>query len=414
MNISVFGLGYVGTVSAACLARDGHKVIGVDVNPDKVARVARGESPIIESGLGELLDAGVKAGRISATISALDAVQATDISLISVATPSRSDGVLDLTALETVCAQIGKAVDAKGVSHIVAIRSTVFPGTTERCAAILRQFAHETPVHVAFNPEFLREGAAVRDFDEPPCTVIGTTDPAAADAMRQLYATVRAAIFVTEPAVAELIKLAANAWHAAKICFANEIGRLAAAASVDGRKVMEIFVQDTKLNVSAAYLRPGFSFGGSCLPKDLRSLTSYARLHNLEVPLLASLRRSNQIPIERAVERVLTLGKRRVGLLGLTFKPGTDDLRESPAVELAERLMGKGCDVRILDHAVRKAKLIGANRAYIEQHIPHLASLLVADAKELLEHAEVLVVTHDTAEFRALAQQAGVPVLDLA
>jgi len=414
MKISIFGLGYVGSVNAACLARDGHTVVGVDVNPDKVARMSRGESPVTEAGLDELLAAGVRAGRISATISALEAVAATEISLISVATPSRADGTLDLAALEAVCAQIGRAVDAKAARHVVVIRSTVFPGTTERCAVILRQFAQKTPVHVAFNPEFLREGAAVADFDAPPYTIIGTTDAVAERALRELYGTIRAPVFVCEPAVAELVKLVSNAWHATKICFANEIGRLAAAASVDGRKVMEIFAQDTKLNVSAAYLRPGFAFGGSCLPKDVRSLTSFARLNNIETPLLSSLKRSNQIPIERAVERVMALGKRQIGLLGLAFKPGTDDLRESPAVELAERLIGKGCDVRILDPAVRAAKLIGANRAYIQQHLPHLASLLAADAAELLRHAEALVVVHDTAEFRALAQQARVPALHLA
>jgi len=409
MKISVFGLGYVGAVTTACLAREGHTVVGVDINPDKVARIARGESPIIEAGLPELLTAGVKAGRISATTSALDAVKATDVSLVSVATPSKADGSLDLTALHAVCHQIGEAVAAKRTELVVAIRSTVFPGTTTQCSELFGD-----NVHVAFNPEFLREGAALRDFDAPAYTVIGTTDPVAEAALRQLYATVHAPIFVTEPAVAELIKLASNAWHATKVCFANEIGRLAANAGADGRKVMEIFAQDTKLNVSPTYLRPGFAFGGSCLPKDVRSLTSFARLQNVEVPLLASLARTNQLQIELAVERVLATGKRRVGLLGLAFKPGTDDLRESPAVELAERLMGKGCEVRILDNAVREAKLIGANREYIEKKIPHLTSLLVADAADLFRHAEVIVVAHDTAEFRALAQQAGVPVLNLA
>lgn len=413
MKISVFGLGYVGAVSAACLARNGHKVIGVDINPEKVARVTRGEATVIEPGLGELLAEGVKAGRISATISAQDAVAATDVSLISVATPSRPDGALDLAALDAVCAQIGRAVDAKGSPHIVIIRSTVLPGTTERCAGLMRQFAGSIPIHVAFNPEFLREGCAVADFNAPPYTIVGTTDPVAEQAARELYATIPAPLLVTLPAVAELIKLAANAWHAAKICFANEIGRLAASAGVDGRKVMEILVQDTKLNISPAYLRPGFSFGGSCLPKDLRSLLYFARHHNVELPLLASLGRSNQIPIERATERVLAQGKPRVGLLGLAFKPGSDDLRESPAVELAERLIGKGCDVRIYDPTVRDSKLVGSNRTYVEQHLPHLSKLLVADAKELVRHAELLVLMHDTPEFRAIVRQAGLSFLDL-
>ncbi|MCX7887220.1 MAG: UDP-glucose/GDP-mannose dehydrogenase family protein [Verrucomicrobiae bacterium] len=413
MKISVFGLGYVGSVTAACLARDGHKVIGVDVNPEKVSRVARGEPPVIEPGLGELLAEGVRAGRISATISAVDAVQATEVSLVSVATPSRPDGAPDLAALDAVCAQIGKAVDAKGSRHIVVIRSTVQPGTTQRCEGLIRQFAGAIPVHVAFNPEFLREGSAVADFLAPPYTIIGTTDPLAEQAVRELYGTIPAPVIVTEPAVAELVKLAANAWHATKICFANEIGRLAAGAAVSGRKVMDILVQDTKLNTSAAYLRPGFAFGGSCLPKDVRSLLHFARHHNVEVPLLAAIHRSNQVPIERAVERVLAQGKPRVGMLGLAFKPGSDDLRESPAVELAERLIGKGCDVRILDPTVHGSKLVGANRAYVEQHLPHLSKLLVADAKELVRHAELLLLMHDTAEFRAVVRQSGLSCIDL-
>lgn len=414
MKISVFGLGYVGAVTTGCLARDGHAVVGVDINPDKVARIARGESPIIEDGLPELLAAGVKAGRISATTSALDAVKTTDLSLISVATPSRADDSFDLTALFNVCRQIGEAVAAKGRAHVVVIRSTVFPGTTHECRELLRQGAGNVPVHVAFNPEFLREGVALRDYDAPAYTIVGTTDPVAEAALRQLYATIFAPLFVTEPALAELIKLASNAWHATKVSFANEIGRIAGQVGVDGREMMEIFARDTKLNASAAYLQPGFAFGGSCLPKDVRSLTSFARLRNVEVPLLASLARTNQLQIDLAVARVLATGKRRVGLLGLAFKPGTDDLRESSSVELAERLMGKGCEVRILDNVVRGSELIGANRAYIEKHIPNLAGLLVADGPELLRHAEVIVITHDTAEFRALAQQANAPVLSLA
>ena len=416
MKISVFGLGYVGAVTSACLARAGFSVTGVDVNPEKVALIARGQAPIIEPGLAELLRAGVDSGRLRATTSAREAVAATDMSLVSVGTPSRADGSLDLSLVFRVCAEIGDAVAAKGGTHVVVLRSTMFPGATARCAEILRQHAGPVTVPVAFNPEFLREGQALPDFDAPPYTIIGTTDPLAEQATRALYAAIAAPVIVTAPVVAEMIKLAANAWHATKISFANEIGRIAKGAGADGRLVMAILARDTKLNASAAYLQPGFAFGGSCLPKDLRSLTSFARLKNIEVPLLNALRVTNQLQIELALETILATGKKRVGLLGLAFKAGTDDLRESPAVALAEGLIGKGCDLRILDSAVREAKLIGANREFIEKHLPHMSRLLVKSAADLLAHAEVIVVTHGAAEFRELLTQVGpaIPILDFA
>jgi GDP-mannose 6-dehydrogenase len=415
MRISVFGLGYVGVVTSSCLARDGFSVIGVDVNPDKVAMVAAGQAPIIELGLADLLRTGVQSGRLRATTSAVDAVRETDISLVSVGTPSRPDGTLDLAHVFKVSAEIGAAIANKAGPHVVIIRSTMLPGGTRRCGEILREHAGRIPVHVAFNPEFLREGSAIRDFDTPPYTVVGATDPVAERAAREMYASIAAPIIVTDPAVAEMIKLASNAWHATKIAFANEIGRVAKAVNADGRRVMEIFMQDTRLNISTAYLRPGFAYGGSCLPKDVRALTSFGRTQNADLPLLSSLATSNAAQIDSALRQVLAIGKRRVGLLGLAFKPGTDDLRESPAVELAERLMGKGYDLRILDPSVRQAKLVGANREYIEKKIPHLSSLLVASASELLEHAEIVVVAHGAAEFRDLIEliRPDVPIIDL-
>lgn len=415
MKISVFGMGYVGVVTSACLARDGFSVIGVDVNPDKVAMVSAGQAPIIELGLADLLRAGVQSGRLRATTSATDAVRETDISLVNVGTPSRPDGTLDLTHVFKVSTEIGAAIASKAKPHVVIIRSTMLPGGTRRCSEILREHAGKTPVHVGFNPEFLREGSAIRDFDTPPYTIIGTTDPVAERAAREMYATLSAPIIVTDLAVAEMIKLASNAWHATKIAFANEIGRVAKTVGADGRRVMEIFTQDTRLNISAAYLRPGFAYGGSCLPKDVRALTSFTKTQSVDLPLLSSLTISNAAQIEAALRQVLALGKRRVGLLGLAFKSGTDDLRESPAVELAERLMGKGYDLRILDSAVRQAKLIGANREFIEKRIPHLSSLLVASASELLQHAEVVVVAHGAAEFRELIEliRPDVPIIDL-
>jgi len=416
MKVSVFGLGYVGTVGTACLARDGISVVSVDVNPDKVAMVSSGQAPVVEPGLAELLEVGVRSGRLQATTSAVEAVMSTDVSFITVGTPSQSDGALDVSIVLRVCDEIGAAIAAKGEPHVVVIRSTVLPGTTARCAEILQKHAKNGSIPVAFNPEFTREGTAIRDYDTPAYTIIGTTDPRAERVLREIYATVASPILVTEPAVAEIIKLVSNAWHASKIVFANEIGRLGKALDLDARKVMDVLTQDSKLNMSSAYMRPGFAFGGSCLPKDVRVLTYFARIQNIDLPLLSSLMSSNQAQIDSALDQVLDTGKHRVGIVGLAFKANTDDLRESPAVELAERLMGKGCDLRILDPAVCQAKLVGANRRYIETKIPHLSRLLVTSASELLQHAEVIVVTQHSSEFREMLtwRKPGVPIIDLA
>ena len=415
MKISVFGLGYVGAVSSACFARDGFEVVGVDVHPEKVERVGAGKAPIIELGLGELLADAVRKGRLTTTTSARDAVAATQLSMISVGTPSRTDGAVDLAYVYKVCEEIGDAIAAKASPHVVVIRSTVAPGTTKRCTEILQQHAGGTPVHVAFNPEFLREGAAIRDFDAPPYTIIGTADPIAEKAVRELYAGVNAPVLVIPAEQAELIKASANAWHATKISFANEIGRLAKAHGVDGRAVMDLLVQDTKLNISPAYLKPGFAFGGSCLPKDVRALIAQGRDAGASLPLLESLLTSNDRHIDHAEALVLQQGKTRIGVLGLAFKAGTDDLRESPALELVRRLLDRGLAVRVLDDAVREATLIGSNRRFVEEHLPQLPSLLVGNESELLEHAELVVVTQGAARFRQWLDESAphLPVVDL-
>lgn len=414
MRISVFGMGYVGVVTSACMARDGLEVVGVDVNPEKVDMINRGRSPIIELGLSELLDSAVKSGRLTATTSAEEAVAQTDVSLVCVGTPSRPDGSLDDSYVMTVCDQIGKAVASKKKRHTVIIRSTILPGTTAKCAERLRSAAGKQEVHVAFNPEFLREGTAIRDYDFPPYTVVGTDETAAEGILRQVYASVNAPLIVTDVAVAEMIKYTANAWHAAKITFANEIGRVAKAVHVDARKVMDIITQDTKLNVSPVYMRPGFAYGGSCLPKDLRAVNYFARTRNISLPMLGSLDASNRGQINLSLERIAETGCRKIGMLGLAFKAGTDDLRESPAVELAEGLLGKGYELKIMDRHVQEARLIGANRSYIEEKIPHLSALL-ADENAILKHAELLVICNDTAEFRKVISSApkSARVLDL-
>jgi GDP-mannose 6-dehydrogenase len=399
MKVSVFGLGYVGTVGAACLANDGISVMSVDVNPDKVAMVAQGKAPVVEPGLAGLLESAVETGRLEATISALEAVMSTDVSFVAVGTPSRPDGSLDTSSVLKVCDEIGAAVAAKGAPHVVVIRSTVPPGTTARCAEILQSYTKENSISVAFNPEFLREGTAIADYTSPAYTIVGTSDPEAERVLNEIYATISGPIIVTEPRVAETIKLVSNAWHATKVAFANEVGRLGARLCFDARAVMDILTRDNKLNTSSAYMRPGFAFGGSCLPKDLRALTYLGRTQNIELPLLYSLMASNQAQIHSALTQILAFEKHRIGLVGLAFKAGTDDLRESPALELAERLIGKGRDLRILDPAVCQAKLVGANRRFIESKLPHLSRLLVGSVSEFVDHSELIVVTQHEPSF---------------
>jgi GDP-mannose 6-dehydrogenase len=396
MRVSVFGLGYVGCVSAACLAHRGHQVVGVDVNPAKVDLVTRGVAPVVEERIGELTAEVVASGALRATTDTAAAIAGTEVSLVCVGTPSAPNGSLSTTYLERVAEEIGAALAAKDGWHTVVFRSTMLPGTcTGLLIPILEKSSGKTAgvdFGVAVNPEFLREGSSVKDFFDPPKTVIGETDPIAGDAVARLYEGLPGEVFRVAIEVAEMTKYADNSYHALKAAFANEIGAVCRALGVDSHQLTEIFLADRKLNVSPAYLRPGFAFGGSCLPKDVRGLVYAARRADVSVPLLSHVLPSNEDHLKRAVELVTATGKRRIGMFGLSFKPGTDDLRESPLVELAERLVGKGYDLRIYDANVSMSRLIGANRDYIEARLPHLGELLRGDASEVLEHAEVCVV----------------------
>ena len=408
MRIAVFGLGYVGIVSAACLARDGHQVIGVDPQREKVDLVNSGRTPIVEQYVGELVGEGVAAGRLAATTSAAEAVAKSEMSLVCVGTPSRKNGSLDVGAVERVCEEIGAAVRAGGVSHTVVIRSTILPGTMrglvipalERAAGP----AASDLLKVANNPEFLRESTAVYDYDNPPKTVVGAADPATAERVLALYEALPGPKIATRLEVAEMVKYADNAWHATKVAFANEIGNIAKAAGVDSWEVMDIFCRDEKLNISSYYLRPGFAFGGSCLPKDVRALAYKGRELDLELPLLNALLPTNAAQVERALELVAASDRRRIAFLGISFKSGTDDLRESPQVALVERLIGKGYDLRIYDRNVHLARLVGANRTYIEEVIPHIADILSDDLAGTVAHGDLVVIGNGAPEFKGLAE----------
>lgn len=406
MKISVIGLGYVGTVVAGCLARIGHEVIGVDVELHKVELVNQGRSPIVEPKIGEILSEQVTTGRLMATTDVAAAVRQSDIVLICVGTPSHTNGALELKYLRRVAEEIGAALRDHPGAPTIAIRSTVLPGTTrEHVIPILESVSGKRAgieFGVCMNPEFLREGCAVQDFYNPPKTVIGEINRASGDLLASMYAGMAGAIIRTDLETAEMVKYTDNAWHALKIGFANEIGNICKVFGVDAHQVMDIFCQDRKLNISPAYLRPGFAFGGYCLPKDLRALTNAARKLDIATPILASVLPSNQLQIERAVNAVIAAGRHKVGILGISFKAGTDDLRESPVVELAERLLGKGYDLRVYDSNVNLARVSGANRAYILERIPHLSCLMVDSMDELLDHADTVVVGNAAEEFSEL------------
>lgn len=399
MKISVFGLGYVGCVSAACLASMGNEVVGVDLNPTKVALVDAGKAPVVEQDIGELTTEVTATGALRATVDAAHAVAQTTVSVVCVGTPSAPNGSLSTTHLQRVVDQIGRAIPKQRHRHTVILRSTMLPGTCERLLIPILEQASGLRAGVDFgvavNPEFLREGTSVRDFFSPPKTVIGESDVACGDTVAGLYDGLPGEVFRVPIPVAEMTKYADNAFHAMKIGFANELGAIARALGLDSHRVMDVFLADRKLNISPAYLRPGFAFGGSCLPKDLRGLVYAARAADVDVPILSHVLPSNEQHLRRAVELVTSSGKRRVGLFGLSFKPGTDDLRESPLVELAERLLGKGYDLRIYDSNVCVSRLMGANRDYIEEHLPHLAALLSDSAEAVFAHAEVCVLGCD-------------------
>jgi len=404
--VSVFGLGYVGSVTAACLAHKGNRVLGGDVNPAKVEVVEAGRSPILEPRMDELVAECHQGCRLHATTDAAAAVQQTEISFISVGTPSQRNGKLDFSGIEHVCREIGQALGSKKEFHWVVLRSTVLPGTTETLVIPKLEAASGKRAGidfaVCFVPEFLREGSAVADFFNPPFTVLGCNDFRQLEPLRELFAWAPTPIHETSPATAEMIKYVCNAFHALKVGFVNEVGTLAKHLGADTELMTRIFTSDTQLNISAAYLKPGFAFGGSCLPKDLRALTYRAKELDLKLPLLESLLASNNEHIERAVEAVLRTGKRKVGVLGLSFKTGTDDLRESPLVHLVKRLVGEGCQIQIWDHNVSLGRLIGSNRQFITEVIPHIGSLLCDNMQEVVQNAEVVVLGTKAADKEAL------------
>ena len=394
MRISVFGLGYVGTVCAACLADQGHEVIGVDKSESKVELIRFGRSPIVERDIDDLVARSVKNRRLTATLDATEAVASSDISFICVGTPSRPNGALDLSGVDTVAAEIGRAIRVKAEPHTVILRSTVVPGTTKEVVATrIAEGAGNVAFSVAFNPEFLREGSAVADFNAPAKTVIGAFDDETAETVVSLYRDLPGPKITTDVEIAELVKYVDNSWHALKVAFGNEIGVIAKTLGIDSHDVMDVFFQDKRLNISPAYLRPGFAFGGSCLPKDLRALTYLARKHDLNLPILNNILRSNQMLVDRGVDWILSRSGKRIAFLGISFKSGTDDVRESSFVELVERLIGKGREVRIFDPNVKVAQLIGANRSYLMQVIPHIANLMVSDIIDAVSWAETIVTT---------------------
>jgi GDP-mannose 6-dehydrogenase len=406
MRVSIFGLGYVGVVSAACLCKEGHQVIGADPNPTKVDLIRRGLSPIVEKDTPELIGEAVAKGVLQSTGDSKKAVMSSDLSLICVGTPSQLNGSLDLRYVRKVCEEIGGSLKEKDGFHVVVCRSTVLPGTMRSVVIpTLEEYSGKSAgkdFGVCNNPEFLREGTAVFDFYHPPKTVIGETDSRSGDMVASLYANLDAPLIRTQIEVGEMVKYVDNVWHALKVSFANEIGAICKGVGIDSHKVMDIFCQDTKLNLSPYYMKPGFAFGGSCLPKDVRALTYKARTLDLDLPILRSILPSNQNQVETGLRMITSLGKKRIGLLGFSFKEGTDDLRESPLVEVIERLLGKGYDIRIYDRNVSVAKLVGANRDYLLNHIPHISSLMVESVERILNHAEVIVIGNRSKEFDAV------------
>ena len=419
MKISVFGLGYVGAVSGACLAKSGHQVIGVDVSQAKVDIINNGECPIVEPGLPELIKEVSASGALSATTDAAEAINQSDITMIAVGTPSDDSGNVSLQAVKSCLADLSALLANKADYHVVVIRSTVPPGTTDSLINVTSEIAEAVAdgrIGFVMNPEFLREGSSIDDFLYPEVTIIGESSEKAGQVIESLYGFIDAPVVHLNLPEAEMIKYVNNCFHALKVTFANEVGAVCKELDIDSHAVMDVVCQDTKLNISRKYLMPGFAFGGSCLPKDLRALNHIARHRDLDLPLLDSMLPSNQNLIERTVQRIQKYGKRKIGLLGLSFKRNTDDLRESPFVTLAEQLIGKGFDLKAFDKNVSVSKLIGSNQAYVEQHLPHIDSVLAESLEDVAQHAEVLVVCNFEPEYeQCLAAHQGEKVIvDLA
>jgi GDP-mannose 6-dehydrogenase len=407
-RISIFGLGYVGAVSLACLARDGHEMVGVDIDASKLELLRGGQAPIVETGIQELTRAIMRDGKVQVTDSVRHAILSTDVSFVCVGTPASSNGNQDLTAIKRIAEQIGAVLPEKDSRHVIVIRSTVRPGTVEEVIQPVIEASSGLMAgrdfSLCFQPEFLREGTSIHDYDHPPLTLIGANDDHAVEVLRSIFGHLPCEFVPTSVRTAEMLKYACNAFHALKVTFANEMGRISQAVGVDPHEVMKLLCMDRQLNISSAYLRPGFAFGGSCLPKDLKALLYLAKGADVELPMLAGILPSNAVHIEHAIERVLASGRRSVGMIGLSFKSGTDDLRESPLVIMAERFIGKGLQLCVYDPQVNVARLIGANRRFIEESIPHIASLMTDDLGALVRQAEVLVVSMKTPEvLQALA-----------
>ncbi|WP_137817271.1 nucleotide sugar dehydrogenase [Pseudomonas sp. 2FG] len=419
MRISIFGLGYVGAVCAGCLSARGHQIVGVDISALKIDLINSGKSPIVEPGLEVLLQKGVSNGNLRGTLNVREAILETDISFLAPPTPSKRNGDLDVSYIVEVCEQIGKVLPEKASRHTVVVRSTVLPGTLKNVVIPTLEKVSGMKAGVDFgvavNPEFLRESTAINDYDFPAMTVIGELDKTSGDLLEEIYSELDAPIIRKSIEVAEMIKYTCNVWHAAKVTFANEIGNISKALGVDGREVMEVICQDHKLNLSKYYMRPGFAFGGSCLPKDVRALSYRASQLDVESPLIGSLMPSNAAQVKKAFDIIASYDKRKVALMGLSFKAGTDDLRESPLVELAEMLIGKGYDLKIFDRNVEYARVHGANREYIEAKIPHVSSLLRADFNQVVADADIIVLGNGDEMFETLVNQvpAGKKVIDL-
>jgi len=409
VKISIFGMGYVGTVSAGCLAQIGHEVIGVDPVRAKVDLINAGQSPIIEAEIGEIIAEAVKTGRLRATDNQDEAINQTELSFVCVGTPSQANGNLDLTYIRRVCDLIGRALKNKRARHTVVIRSTILPGTMRDIVIpTLEEYSGKkagTDFGVCNNPEFLREGSAVMDFNFPPKTVIGEFDRTSGELLATLYAKLDAPFIRTDLETAEMVKYVDNSWHALKIGFANEIGNLCKSFGIDAHAVMKIFCQDKKLNISSAYLMPGFAFGGSCLPKDLRALAYKAKMHDLQLPIMSAILPSNEMQVSKGLRLITQKGHRRIGVLGFSFKSGTDDLRESPMIEVIEHLIGKGYDLRIFDRNVSLASLVGANRDFILNRIPHISRLMVNGIDAVLDHAETIVIGNKDPEFEGVLER---------
>ncbi len=410
MNISIFGLGYVGCIGLGCLAQSGHRVIGVDINPLKIKLLNRGESPIIETGINQLISEQQNAGRISATTDGINAVTETDVTFVSVGTPSSSNGHTDTTAIYKVIEEISQGIKQKQSFHIVVIRSTVPPGTNKQVAESIQAISGKKKNEgfaIVSNPEFLREGTAIKDYYSPPFTLVASESEEAIELMRELYIDINSPFVVSDIGVAEIIKYVNNTFHALKITFANEIGNICKKLNIDSHKLMQIFCMDNKLNISSYYLKPGFAYGGSCLPKDLKGLKTIIRDLYIDCPVIENVERSNELQKTVVLERIISFGKQHIGFLGLSFKTGTDDLRNSPIIDIIEQLIGKGFKVTIYDNNINLSQLIGANKEYIMRKIPLISKFITANPMEIIENTDLVVVVNKEKEFEIILQKLG-------